>query len=534
MANRSGRWRAGIVGLMIVSGCGKKVPGQQTCLDIEKGPFDFSCQVIQGPQAQLADCTLHDCAEQGLDCHAESLFFCASGELFPQELRNQCQQLCVSGQEDCKVCGAVLDNRADHPICCGQNPTDKPVPFTKDVFRTSGGGAHVIDLGDSPVLLAVDGEQAQTNAMGAQIAYELSNCAAGVCDITFTSLRTEVPDFDLAGNHFSDVLIESSSPFTGRIDLASGLFSVPAGAVGIYIYYLIDGGLGSVYLQNAEGVVGFASVGANAFLLTGTATDSVDGHPVAVTLSLAGSYSDKGPPVPSLAPAQTFECTSPAGAVVPLDASASSDPDNDPLRFFWYEHSLQIAGGASPSVLLSLGAHDLTLDVLDDLSTTTATTHIEIRDTRAPTITASVSPECLWPPNHKLVRLSLGTEIVASTTDACDATAEAVRVVGVTSNDTTATADDMRFGQHGVCLRAERPGGADRIYTIELESNDASGNVASRTLNVTVQPNNSIHCPKTDRALVVDDNDPACSNTGLSAVAPLGGTAAARAIGGFQ
>ncbi|MEW8324849.1 MAG: autotransporter domain-containing protein [Candidatus Thiodiazotropha taylori] len=55
---------------------------------------------------------------------------------------------------------------------------------------------------------------------------------------------------------------------------------------------------------------------------------------------------------------------------VTLDGSNSTDPDGSIVSYHWYESDTEIATGASPTILLSLGTHTLTLTVTDDAGLT--------------------------------------------------------------------------------------------------------------------------------------------------------------------
>jgi hypothetical protein len=102
---------------------------------------------------------------------------------------------------------------------------------------------------------------------------------------------------------------------------------------------------------------------------------------------------------------------------------------------------------------------------------------------------ASVSPDTLWAPNHKMVDVTV-------TVSADDDSAAAVRcvIVGITSNEPAlgtgsgATASDWEItGDLTAKLRAERSGnGSGRIYTIQVMCYDASGNATPVSLQVTV------------------------------------------------
>ncbi|MCG7916066.1 MAG: autotransporter domain-containing protein [Candidatus Thiodiazotropha weberae] len=51
---------------------------------------------------------------------------------------------------------------------------------------------------------------------------------------------------------------------------------------------------------------------------------------------------------------------------VTLDGTNSTDPDGSIISYQWYESGTEIATGSSPTIILSLGTHTLTLTVTDD------------------------------------------------------------------------------------------------------------------------------------------------------------------------
>ena len=100
-------------------------------------------------------------------------------------------------------------------------------------------------------------------------------------------------------------------------------------------------------------------------------------------------------------------------------------------------------------------------------------------DTTPPTIYALVpSPNAIWPANHKMVPVTIDTLVL----DDVDP-APYVHIVGVTSNDPDVTASDYEItGDLSLNLRADRTQKSERIYTIQIEAIDASGN---RSIGVT-------------------------------------------------
>jgi hypothetical protein len=110
-------------------------------------------------------------------------------------------------------------------------------------------------------------------------------------------------------------------------------------------------------------------------------------------------------------------------------------------------------------------------------------------DAVPPTLEVSVTPDTLWPPNHKYVTVN-ATVNVADNVDPNPT----VTLVSVTSNepddglDDGDTADDIVIlNDLTFKLRAERSGtGEGRIYTITYKATDACGNSTVETATVTV------------------------------------------------
>jgi hypothetical protein len=67
-----------------------------------------------------------------------------------------------------------------------------------------------------------------------------------------------------------------------------------------------------------------------------------------------------------------------SNAPVVLDASLSSDPDNDPLQFAWLEEATVIATGVRATNDLEIGAHTITLAADDGTVTSTDTVAFEV------------------------------------------------------------------------------------------------------------------------------------------------------------
>ena len=212
-----------------------------------------------------------------------------------------------------------------------------------------------------------------------------------------------------------------------------------------------------------------------------TATDTVD-------IVIA----DTTPPFVDAGTDATVE----AGSPITLTGSAT-DTVSTLFTFTWSEGSniLKTETGVATTSLyyetkFNVGTHDLTLSATDDAGNTgTATVRVTVVDTAPPTLTATVEPDSLWPPNHKYVEVKTNAEaedlgdpaptiefVSMSSSEADNAKGD-----GNTVNDIVKI-DDFTFN-----IRAERSGaGSGRTYTITYTATDASGNSATATVTVQV------------------------------------------------
>ena len=189
---------------------------------------------------------------------------------------------------------------------------------------------------------------------------------------------------------------------------------------------------------------------------------------------------DTTPPVLTLPSSGVVEATGPNGAVVTFSASA----------FDTMEGALPVTLNPPSGSTFPLGTTTVNAHATDAAgNTATGSFTVTVRDTTAPVITSLVaSPAILWPPNHKMVAITITGEAIEAVS------AVTGRILSVTSNEPDNglgdgdTANDIVItGPNTVNLRAERSGkGNGRIYTITFAASDTAGNTSTKTVTVLV------------------------------------------------
>jgi hypothetical protein len=210
--------------------------------------------------------------------------------------------------------------------------------------------------------------------------------------------------------------------------------------------------------------------------VTCTATNAAG----STTGSFNVSVDDSTPPELTLPSLVEAEATSPAGANVTFVATADDLVDGSTPVDCVPASGTFFAFGTTTVVCTSSDTRG---------NTATGSFDVIVQDTTAPEITvATASPNSLWPPNHKMVSVTLTVEA----TDAVDP-APAIAIVSVTSNqpvngtgDGDTAPDWVITGPRSLQLRAERSGNNERIYTITVSATDLYGNVSTATIEVRV------------------------------------------------
>jgi len=186
------------------------------------------------------------------------------------------------------------------------------------------------------------------------------------------------------------------------------------------------------------------------------------------------------------------ECSGHTGTAVSLGGGL---PNSATLSYQWTDENGNLIGSqAQVSPTVPLGTHDYTVTVTDARGEQRSdSVKVTIVDTVPPSMSLNLSPDILWPPNHKMRDISAAISV----SDGCDPNPQ-VKLVSVVSNEpdngagdgntvndiqnTDIGSDDRSFS-----LRAERSGtGTGRVYTVTYSVTDGSGNQSTKQGTVAV------------------------------------------------
>jgi hypothetical protein len=141
-----------------------------------------------------------------------------------------------------------------------------------------------------------------------------------------------------------------------------------------------------------------------------------------------------------------------------------------------------------PAGVFPMGITPVTYTATDQVGLTSAcTSSIRVVDSTPPSIgNVSASPNVLRPANHKFVPVTIG--VTAS--DTCTGAAPVCQIASVSVNEPVNASTGSAFqitSPLSLTLLAERNGGGNgRVYTVAVQCTDAAGNVAQKTVAVTV------------------------------------------------
>lgn len=276
-----------------------------------------------------------------------------------------------------------------------------------------------------------------------------------------------------------DQTVECTSAGTTAVSLNGTGSSDPDGDTLTYAW-----SMNSVVFSTSATPTGNFPIGTTVVTLRVSDGMASDTDTVSITVQ------DTTPPVISCPVNITVECTGDLGV-------QADDPQLAP--FFGGVSATDLCDN-TPTItndapaFFPLGETIVTFTATDDfgnLSTCSAT--VKVVDTKAPTITATLSAATLWPANHKLVTIDAAVVV----TDECDPNPTFVLTSIVSNEPDNGLGDgdapnDIQGADYGTPdtqfqLRAERAGLlTGRVYTITYTGTDSSGNSAQTQVQVKV------------------------------------------------
>ena len=429
------------------------------------------------------------------------------------------------------------------PPVCQVNDADAPTPSYQGALSSFFSSKTLGTVTDGPTLVTIGSDAPIPTRLHGDVEFTGGPCPGESCDVGLA--------FQLSADAFSQGSFVESTDFIGlRLSGATAPRAIAldgSGAGVLPAEQVLATGQGTGVRRILGLEVGRETA---AFTFTNTSPLEVNVDwsggafavrdefavnsepPLGAQASFEGTLVNQ-PPTARAGGDRVVECTSPAGARITLDGSATSDPEGNIVSFTWhrgvaFESPTVTVDPSLPTAVVQrpIGVETFSLRAVDAfgaIGQDQAT--VSVVDTAAPTLgRIELVTDCLWAPNHTLHLFRLGHEISANATDTCDVS-PAIRIADVSSNQPVHmtgdghTAPDIRFGTGAVCLRAERRGddpGA-REYTVTLEAVDASMNQDNVDVVIRVLHDESgERCTTGDLAPVVSDDDPRCT-----AVAPL-------------
>jgi hypothetical protein len=310
---------------------------------------------------------------------------------------------------------------------------------------------------------------------------------------------------DLNGDGYADVVIGEPDYDRNPEESVGRAYVFRGSAAGLEVdpSWFAEGDVPFVMIGSAVGSAGDVNGDGIGDLLVGAPGD---GRGIMGRVFLYAGALDNRPPQARITAPELVECTSPAGAMLGLSGSASSDPDSTPGTrddielFEWFEHDggpgvALLGTGESLSVTLPRGDHLLTLRVTDVTGASgTAEALVRVTDTTPPQITLALSPSLLWPPTHRM----LNVHATVGASDVCGSAETTLMFIASDEpDDAPGSVDgntllDIQEASPGTAdfdfkLRSERSEAGDgRVYLVSYRAVDAAGNSSTSAALVTV------------------------------------------------
>ncbi|WP_228851553.1 T9SS type A sorting domain-containing protein [Aegicerativicinus sediminis] len=213
-----------------------------------------------------------------------------------------------------------------------------------------------------------------------------------------------------------------------------------------------------------------------------------------VSNSLINFFADiNKAPIANAGQNQIVECTGQDFTEVILDGSSSTDENIENLEFIWTSEYGTVYGEKA-IIDLPLGVHCILLTINDETGySDTDTVLVTVEDTTAPELYVTLTPNTIWPPNHKMIEILA----IVNATDLCGSVVS-TELFSIESSDAVdelgsgnTEPDIMRadFGTEDLSfdLRAEMSGkNGGRTYSVTYKAIDDFGNASFTTSYVEV------------------------------------------------
>jgi hypothetical protein len=199
------------------------------------------------------------------------------------------------------------------------------------------------------------------------------------------------------------------------------------------------------------------------------------------------------PPTANAGPDQTVECSTAEVTKVVLDASGSSDLDNNLVLYSWLRGGragVEVGFDPISTIEQPLGTQTYVARVIDQFGEADEdATVVDVVDTTPPVLSCSVVVPVINQTHHDFVTVGLA----ATAVDQCEGELPMTINVFADEDDEESTGDGVHSPDAknidigSLRLRAERKGSGDgRVYLVIPEATDSSGNRGYSCCTVTV------------------------------------------------
>ena len=253
-----------------------------------------------------------------------------------------------------------------------------PGPYTVQTVGT-GDGPYTVDVYSADSSTGLGGRITHTGtaAVGSVASHDFALGANASLVSTAPSVNRD--PFAVAG---PDQTIDAADVAGAVVHLDGSASSDPDGDALSYVWS------GPFGVMSGAAISPRLAPGVHAITLT---VDDAHGGSAKATVIVTVNGSANSAPSANAGADQTVEATSPAGAIVSLDGSASTDADHDALTFTW-SGPFGVVAGVTASVQLPLGTHTIALLVEDGHGhSAVASVRVTVRDS-APPVIAIASP----------------------------------------------------------------------------------------------------------------------------------------------